>query len=187
MPAADPDDQRAARDFEQSLRYDVFSGWARQAKLDWFLALPKCIQWSRRLIDEALGPLKAAKERAKEESVRQQNNKFLHTLRLAALRQQPRDLSCLRGDATPWAGIGHRKKRCRAFRATGQAYVLHQTLVAPPAAPVFTLNCVHDVPSRPVTPPGLREASQSVATCSGSEFLAQGVVVLYSNAASTRY
>ncbi|KAG8710058.1 hypothetical protein FRC08_017682 [Ceratobasidium sp. 394] len=159
MPAADPADQQAARDFEQSLRYDVFSGRAPQAKLDWFLALPKRVRRSRRLIDEALGPLKAAEERAKEELVRRQTDEFLRNLRLTALRQQPQDLSCLRSDGAPWAGIGRRKKRCRAFRATGQAYVLHQTLATPSAAPVFTLDHAPDIPSRPATPPGLREAA----------------------------
>ncbi|KAG8685070.1 hypothetical protein FRC08_013320, partial [Ceratobasidium sp. 394] len=64
MPAANPNDQRAARDFEQLLRYDVFSGHAPQSRLDWFLALPKRVRRSWRLIDQALGPHEAAAERA---------------------------------------------------------------------------------------------------------------------------
>ncbi|KAG8682048.1 hypothetical protein FRC08_015219 [Ceratobasidium sp. 394] len=183
MPAADPADQRAARDFEQSLRYDVLSGRAPQAKLDWFSALPKRVRRSRQLIDEALGPFQAARERAKEELVQQRTEGFLRDLRLAALRQQPRDLSCLRGDGTPWAGIGRRKKRCRAFRATGQAYVLHKTLAMPSATPIFTLDRAPDIPTRPPTPPELRD---TVWNLPGLYTIAQGPATYGLNSPETR-
>ncbi|KAG8704648.1 hypothetical protein FRC09_003410 [Ceratobasidium sp. 395] len=230
MPASDPLDQQAARAFEQDLRYYVMSGRAPQSKLDWFEALPKRIRRSRRLIDEALGPVEADAIRAREELAQRRAEKFTRHLQVVAAQSQPqdssclqseamadrqgkiqhtpptnpalldiehnpwgepsnpwaesltdahdsghvsvttaqrveprpvqmRDLSCLRGDAKPWMGIGRRKKRCRAFHAIGQAYLLRRKLdPLTVAAPVFTLEQEPEVPSRPDTPPDLREA-----------------------------
>ncbi|KAG8706146.1 hypothetical protein FRC09_002551, partial [Ceratobasidium sp. 395] len=223
MPATDPLDQQAARAFEQDLRYYVMSGRAPQSKLDWFEALPKRIRRSRRLIDEALGPVEAAATRAREELAKQKAEEFTRHLQMVAARSQPRDLlclqgkaaadmqretqltpptnlalsdiehnpwaesrteardtsdvsttttqrvepcpvqprdlSCLRGNAKPWMGIGRRKKRCRAFHAIGQAYLFRRKLVPPAvAASVFTLEQEPEVQPRPDTPPDLREA-----------------------------
>ncbi|QRV85428.1 hypothetical protein RhiJN_27509 [Ceratobasidium sp. AG-Ba] len=41
MPATDPVDQCAAREYKQMLRYYVYSGRTPQSRLDWFEALPK--------------------------------------------------------------------------------------------------------------------------------------------------
>ncbi|KAG8745281.1 hypothetical protein FRC12_014583 [Ceratobasidium sp. 428] len=82
------------------------------------------------------------------------------TQRVELCPVQPRDLSCLRGDAKPWMGIGRRKKRCRAFHAIGQAYLLRRKLVPPAVvASVFTLEQEPEVLPRPDTPPDLREAA----------------------------
>ncbi|QRV88053.1 hypothetical protein RhiJN_16071 [Ceratobasidium sp. AG-Ba] len=50
MPAANPKDQRRARDPERDLRDDVLAGLAHRAMLDWFEAQPKCVQHSFKLI-----------------------------------------------------------------------------------------------------------------------------------------
>ncbi|KAF8606339.1 hypothetical protein BDV93DRAFT_506407 [Ceratobasidium sp. AG-I] len=63
MPASNPLDQAAAREFKQMLWYYVFLGPPSQAKFDWFLALPKCVQQSCALIGEVLGPYEEAWER----------------------------------------------------------------------------------------------------------------------------
>ncbi|QRV92760.1 hypothetical protein RhiJN_20778 [Ceratobasidium sp. AG-Ba] len=162
MPAADPVDQRAAREYEEMLRYYVYSGQAPQSKLDWFQGLPKRVRRSRRLIDEALGSLE-------------------RILRLAAAQAQPRDLSCLMGDGNAWHGIGRRKKRCRVFCAIGRAYVrqTHASSGHSHDAPILTVEAATppsppptpDAPTQPVTPEGLREAAFSclglLATASG--------------------
>ncbi|QRV95452.1 hypothetical protein RhiJN_23470 [Ceratobasidium sp. AG-Ba] len=181
MPAADPVDQSAAREYKQMLRYYVYSGRAPQSKLDWFQSLPKRVRRSRRLIDEALGPIEAAETRAREALAERQARELELKLRLAAARAQSRDLSCLKGDGNAWHGIGRRKKRCRVFCAIGRAYV-RQTLassgyshdapiLAVEAAAPLSLPPTPDAPTRPVTPEGLREATFSclglLATASG--------------------
>ncbi|QRV96458.1 hypothetical protein RhiJN_24476 [Ceratobasidium sp. AG-Ba] len=177
MPAADPADQSAAREYEQMLRYYVYSGRAPQSKLDWFQALPKRIRRSRRLIDEALGPIEAEETRAREALAERQARELELSLRLAAARTQPRNLSCLKGPGNAWHGIGRRKKRCRVFYTIGRAYV-RQTLSVHDA-PILTIETAAppsppptpDAPTRPMTPEGLREAAFScvglLATASG--------------------
>ncbi|QRV88076.1 hypothetical protein RhiJN_16094 [Ceratobasidium sp. AG-Ba] len=50
MPAANPKDQRRARNAERDLRDDVLAGLAHRAMLDWFEAQPKCVRHSFKLI-----------------------------------------------------------------------------------------------------------------------------------------
>ncbi|KAG8717901.1 hypothetical protein FRC09_013504 [Ceratobasidium sp. 395] len=199
MPA-DPEDQRDAREFERSLREDVLAGRTDPAQLAWFVALPKRVRRSLRLIVETAKHDKAQLlERRSTDKVSGEQGRLqlipaanpaptdiehnpwaepnpwakpradVHpaddVLAVTAVQRvepcpvQPRDLSCLRGDAKPWMGIGRRKKRCRAFHAIGQAYVLRHSL-APPAvtAPVFALEQEPEIPPRPDTPTDLREA-----------------------------
>ncbi|KAG8794301.1 hypothetical protein FRC12_024962 [Ceratobasidium sp. 428] len=84
---------------------------------------------------------------------------------------QPRDLSCLTGGGNAWAGIGRRKKRCRAFCAIGRAYVRHQSISSPSPAPVFAVDTPPHPYTRPATPPGLRE---SLYNCVGLLPIANG-------------
>ncbi|KAG8778401.1 hypothetical protein FRC12_024997 [Ceratobasidium sp. 428] len=193
MPS-DSEDQREAREFERSLREDVLAGRTDPAQLVWFVALPKRVRRSLRLIVETAkhdkarllerqSTHKALGVQGTQQPVPPSNPSLLpidfnpwaepcapetphnDTLTTAAPQcvepppVQPRDLSCLRGDAKPWTGIGRRKKRCRAFHAIGQAFVMRRKLTSPPtAAPVFTLEQEPEVPTRPDTPPDLREA-----------------------------
>ncbi|KAF8600458.1 hypothetical protein BDV93DRAFT_265858 [Ceratobasidium sp. AG-I] len=99
MPAADPLDQRAAREFKQTLRDLVSAGHASHSMLEWFSALPKRVRRSRRLIDDAWAALKAAGIKIRQ-----------HDAHERALAEQvvvrapsPRDLLSLQGDANPWA------------------------------------------------------------------------------------
>ncbi|KAF8600301.1 hypothetical protein BDV93DRAFT_511052 [Ceratobasidium sp. AG-I] len=172
MPARDPDDQAAAREFEQMLRYYVYSGRSPQSKLDWFLQLPKRVRRSRALIGEALGPFEEEQERKREARERHLAEELERTIRLQALRTQPRDLASLHIEGTrPWTGLGRRKKRCRVFELTGRAYAVRQRCSPPPAStvPVPTIpettrvSCsaqteADPVPTRPTTPEGLRVA-----------------------------
>lgn len=176
MPATDAADQADAREYEQMLRYYVYSGRAPQDKLDWFLALPKRVRRSRRLIGEALGPYDEAREREQEDQERRMAAELEETLRLAAIRACPRDLSCLTRGEAAWGGVGRRKKRCRAFRIIGKAYIRQLPPAVASLAPVFALD-VPVSPSndsstsspestppsspRPATPDGLREAAFS--------------------------
>ncbi|QRV73371.1 Retrovirus-related Pol polyprotein from transposon [Ceratobasidium sp. AG-Ba] len=191
MPAADPEDQREARDFERSLREDVAAGCAHRATLEWFERQPKRIRRSLKLIVETAKQDKAELERRNGDEIpsrsmgppktrpshrllpcpavpnpfvalrsethsetRQQN----HWDALQRPSAQPRDLSCLKGFGNPWAGIGQRKTRLRAFCATGRAYVRHQSIASFVPVPVFALEAPPNPYPRPVTPPGLREA-----------------------------
>ncbi|QRW10419.1 hypothetical protein RhiLY_09418 [Ceratobasidium sp. AG-Ba] len=169
MPAADPVDQRAARKYEQMLRYYVYSGRTPQSRLDWFEALPKRVRRSRRLIDEALGPIKAAETRAQEALAEQRARKLEESLRLAAARAQPRNLSCLKVDGKTWNSLGRRKRRCRAFASVGRAYNIRQRVAdtaqstGNPAFDTFLLHPLScHVPKRPPTPLGLRETIWNV-------------------------
>ncbi|QRW09668.1 hypothetical protein RhiLY_08667 [Ceratobasidium sp. AG-Ba] len=159
MPAADPVDQRAARE------------------LDWFEALPKRVRRSRRLIDEALGPIKAAETRAREALAEQRARELEESLRLAAARARPRDLSCLKGDGKTWNGLGRRKRRCRVFELIGRAYSTRQC-VSNAVTPTDNLRdtfLLHPsscyVPKRPPTPLGLRESIRNIP---GLIYAAQG-------------
>ncbi|QRW08203.1 hypothetical protein RhiLY_07202 [Ceratobasidium sp. AG-Ba] len=147
MPAANPIDQRAAREYEQMLRYYVYSGRTPQSRLDWFEALPKRVRRSRRLIDEALGPIKAAETRAQEALAEQRARELKESLRLAAARAQPRNLSIRR----------------RISNAVTSTENLRDTFLLHPS------SCY--VPKRLPTPPGLRETIWNVP---GLIQLAQG-------------
>ncbi|QRV80901.1 hypothetical protein RhiJN_08916 [Ceratobasidium sp. AG-Ba] len=177
MPAADPVDQRAAREYEQMLRYYVYSGRTPQSRLDWFEALPKRVRRSRRLIDEALGPIEAAETRAREALAEQRARELEESLRLAAARAQPRDLSCLKGNGKTWNGLGRRKRRCRAFDSVGRAYSIRWRISNAVTSTENLRNTflLHPsscyVPKRSPTPPGLRETIWNVP---GLIQLAQG-------------
>ncbi|QRV82785.1 hypothetical protein RhiJN_10800 [Ceratobasidium sp. AG-Ba] len=178
MPAADPVDQHAAREYEQTLRYYVYSGRTPQSRLDWFEALPKRVRRSRRLIDEALGPIEAAETRAREALAEQLARELEKSLRLATARAQPRDLSCLKVDGKTWNGLGRRKRRCRAFASVGRAYNIRQRVADTAQStgnPAFDTFLLHPsschVPKRPPTPLGLRETIWNVP---GLVYVAQG-------------
>ncbi|KAG9091649.1 hypothetical protein FS749_016371, partial [Ceratobasidium sp. UAMH 11750] len=100
--------------------------------------------------------------------------------RLARAKTQPRNLECLRApDPAAWNGLGRRKRRSRAFEEIGHAFNTRQRLagIPPPvqSTPV-DIQTLHTsppaVPSRPATPPGLREA---VFGCVGLLASASGV------------
>ncbi|KAG8725301.1 hypothetical protein FRC09_003138 [Ceratobasidium sp. 395] len=63
MPSPDPDDQRDAREFERSLREDVLAGRADPTLLECFVALPKRVRRSLKLIVESAKRDQAALER----------------------------------------------------------------------------------------------------------------------------
>ncbi|KAG8713486.1 hypothetical protein FRC09_018660 [Ceratobasidium sp. 395] len=213
MPSADPDDQRDAREFERSMREDVAAGRADSAQLAWFVALPKRVRRSLKLIVQAAKRDKAELERrstnkapgeqggpqltlpAKPSLSDIEHNPWAESNPWAepytpARRDdpsvttvhctgpplvQPRDLSCLTSGGSAWAGIGRRKKRCRAFCAIGRAYVRHQSILSPspsPApVPVFAVDVPPDPYTRPATPPGLREL---LYNCAGLIPIANG-------------
>ncbi|QRV75805.1 hypothetical protein RhiJN_03820 [Ceratobasidium sp. AG-Ba] len=187
MPAADPEDQREAREFERSLRKDVAAGRAYRATLEWFEAQPKRVRRSLRLIVETAKRDKAELERRMADEDPRQQCRLRTPLQISPPLQYnvepnpwaahcpetrqiectavtrpvqlpPRDLSCLKSDGNPWGGIGRRKKRFRAFCAIGRAYIRHQSITSPSPAPVFTLESSSFWPTRPATPLGLREA-----------------------------
>ncbi|KAG9079951.1 hypothetical protein FRC06_007263 [Ceratobasidium sp. 370] len=78
-----------------------------------------------------------------------------------------------------WNGLGRRKKRCRTFESVGRAFNTRQrvaeTTHTPKSAPV-DVQALHTslpaAPTRPPTPPGLREA---VFSCVGLLASASGV------------
>ncbi|KAG8774241.1 hypothetical protein FRC12_002096 [Ceratobasidium sp. 428] len=78
MPA-DPEDQRDAREFERSLREDVLAGRADPAQLAWFVALPKRVRRSLRLIVETAKHDKAQllKRRSTDKAPRVQDTQQL--------------------------------------------------------------------------------------------------------------
>ncbi|KAG8718859.1 hypothetical protein FRC08_004229 [Ceratobasidium sp. 394] len=180
MPAVDPEDQQATRAIETALWDAVNSHERPPIKLEWFMALPKCTRRSAELIVTAqaeafvlLDHLRAAwtKARLAEQEWKEQ---------LERARAQPRDLECLRApDPVAWNGLGRRKKRCRSFEAVGRASNTRQraTSTIPPTQPApVDVQALHqssvDVPTRPATPPGLREAAFS---CVGLLASASGV------------
>ncbi|QRV74418.1 hypothetical protein RhiJN_02432 [Ceratobasidium sp. AG-Ba] len=200
MPAADPEDQHAAREFKRTLREDVLAGRAPRAELDWFEAQPKRVRRSLKWIVETAKRDKALLEQRTagdgsscpppspmhvlstipppptlEDNPWAEHRPVRHPgVRRTALepvRLQPRDLSCLKGDGNAWAGIGRWKRRCRKFCAIGRTYVRHQSIVSSPPVPVFALDAPPCCHSRPATPPGLREA---LFGCIGLSRIADG-------------
>ncbi|CCO34238.1 hypothetical protein BN14_08332 [Rhizoctonia solani AG-1 IB] len=168
MPAADPEDQQAARAIESTLRDAVKRAEQPPVELEWFMALPKRIRRSAQLIKAAQVESGVLLEHVRTEWNRSRKIEQDREDQLARARTQPRDLECLRApDPTAWHGLGRRKKRSRAFEMTGRAYNTRQKLLdaAPSATPddVFLLHpssCY--VPKRSPTPLGLRDSMRNV-------------------------
>ncbi|KAG9124065.1 hypothetical protein FRC07_012986 [Ceratobasidium sp. 392] len=136
MPAADPDDQLAARTLEAELRDAVVRRERPQIELDWFVALPKRIRRSARLLEAAQAEAKVLLDHVRAAWDRLQRVEREREERLGQARTRPRDLECLRApDPTAWNGLGRRKRRCRAFDAIGHAYTARQRASAPPSPP----------------------------------------------------
>ncbi|KAG9127561.1 hypothetical protein FRC07_012306 [Ceratobasidium sp. 392] len=163
MPAEDPSDQQAARTIEFALREAVTRPKRLPIELEWFAALPKRIRRSGRLLEAAL-----AKSHVLLDHVR-----AAWTKACTANREQ-----CLRApDPAAWNGLGRRKNRCRAFDAVGRAFTTGQRLSQPEVpgeprtVPLLSVERVPspapspsppptpDIPTRPSTPEGLREAA----------------------------
>ncbi|KAG8724584.1 hypothetical protein FRC09_016913 [Ceratobasidium sp. 395] len=164
MPA-DPENQRDAREFEHSLHEDVLAGRTDPAHLRLIVETAKHDKAPRvqdtRHLEPPTGPsLLDIEQNPWAKPCRPARRDDAAVTRLDWRKVEPRDLSCLRGDARPCMGIGRRKKRCRAFHAIGPAYVLHRSLALPAAtASVFTVESELEAPTPPDTPPDLREAS----------------------------
>ncbi|QRW15394.1 hypothetical protein RhiLY_14393 [Ceratobasidium sp. AG-Ba] len=184
MPAANPEDQRQAREFERDLRNDVLAGLAHRATLNWFEAQPKRVRRSLKLIIKTAKRDKASLEEhvagdpsscpprlpthalsttpprpTLEDNPWAEHRPVMHCQPARKpIQPQSRDLSCLKGDGNAWAGIGRRKRRCRKFCAIGRTYVRHQSITSTPPVPVFALDEPARYHTRPATPPGLREA-----------------------------
>jgi hypothetical protein len=125
MPAADPEDQQAARAIEASLREAVKQLERPPIELDWFMALPKRVRRSGKLLEAAQVEARVLLEHGRHTWAKERKAEVAREARLAELRAQPRDLGCLRSPGSPggaWQGIGRRKKRCRAFNAVGRAF-----------------------------------------------------------------
>ncbi|QRV80900.1 hypothetical protein RhiJN_08915 [Ceratobasidium sp. AG-Ba] len=185
MPAADPEDQCAARDFERSLREDVVAGRALRATLDWFESQPKRVRRSLRLIVETAKRDKAELERRNGDEIPSRSMgppKTRPSHRPLPSPAVPDPFVALRSEThsktrqhNHWdalqPGIGRRKTRLRAFCATGRAYVRHQSIASFVPVPVFALEAPPNPYPRPVTPPGLREA---LFGCIGLPRIAEG-------------
>ncbi|QRW00908.1 hypothetical protein RhiJN_28926 [Ceratobasidium sp. AG-Ba] len=207
MPAADPEDQCRAREFERDLRNDVLAGLAHRAMLDWFEAQPKRVRRCLKLIVETAKRDKATLQRRiasdgppclphappplpsivprppvlEEDPQAERRRDPPQSAPLTVLSPNqlpPRDLSCLKGTGNAWAGIGRRKRRCREFCAIGRTYVRHQSIVSSPPVPVFSLDIPPRCCTRPATPPGLREA---LFGCIGLPRIADGPATYGSN------
>ncbi|QRV95314.1 hypothetical protein RhiJN_23332 [Ceratobasidium sp. AG-Ba] len=164
------EDQRDARAFERSLREDVLAGQTDRSQLDWFVALPKRVRRSLRLIVKtAKRDFARPEQRSTHQPPRHERSDPQPTRptlsppprssnqALRPVLTAPRDLSCLKGNGTAWNGIGRRKKRFRTFQAIGRAYVRRQAISEPPTAPIQLVETLPALPTRPITPPGLWE------------------------------
>ncbi|QRV95022.1 hypothetical protein RhiJN_23040 [Ceratobasidium sp. AG-Ba] len=162
MPAADPADQQAARVIESTLRDAVQRSERPPIELVWFLALPKRIRRSGRLLEAAQAEAKVLVDRLRADWDRERQCEQEREARLTKAKAMPRDLECLRApDPKAWNGLGRRKTRCRKFEGIGRLYTARQraaTSILPPQ-PVESLESEsHLPPTRPPTPPGLRIA-----------------------------
>ncbi|KAG8709590.1 hypothetical protein FRC08_018252 [Ceratobasidium sp. 394] len=170
MPAVDPADQQAARVIESSLRETVARRERPPVELDWFLALPKRVRRSGKLVEAALADAQVLLEHVRTAWTKAASGEREREERLARAKAQPRDLECLRApDPAAWNGLGRRKKRCRAFEVVGRAYnTRHRASAAAPEpqSPFVDLHLLHPascyVPKRPSTPPGLRDAVRNI-------------------------
>ncbi|QRV80836.1 hypothetical protein RhiJN_08851 [Ceratobasidium sp. AG-Ba] len=192
MPAADPVDQEAARTLESALRAAVHRREQPPVELRWFLALPKRIRRSGRLLDAAVAESLVLLQYIRADWDQAQLAEQERKQRLARAKALLRDLECLRApDPKAWNGLGRRKNRCRTFKAIGRAYTARQrtspplpsspTSKQPPVvaclsvdveSPSSPLLGMPDAPTRPPTPEGLREAAFS---CVGLLASASGV------------
>ncbi|QRW07927.1 hypothetical protein RhiLY_06926 [Ceratobasidium sp. AG-Ba] len=197
MPAADPADQEAARTLESALRAAVQRREWSPVELRWFMALPKRIRRSRRLLDAAVAESLVLLEYVRADWDRAELAEQERQQRLTRAKAMPRDIECLRApDPKAWNGLRRRKNRCRTFDAIGRAYTARQrtspTLPSLPSSeqpPVVACLSVDasspslpllapDAPTRPPTPEGLREAAFS---CVGLLASASGVNVYGQN------
>ncbi|QRV88124.1 hypothetical protein RhiJN_16142 [Ceratobasidium sp. AG-Ba] len=191
MPAADPADQEAARTIESALRAAVQAQERSPVELRWFMALPKRIRRSGRLLNAAMAESLVLLEYVRANWDRARVAEQEREQRLARAKALPRDIECLRApDPKAWNGLGRRKNRCRTFETIGRAYTTRQrtspTLPSPPSSkqpPIVACLSVDvdspsspllapDVPTRPPTPDGLRAAAFS---CVGLLASASGV------------
>ncbi|KAG9073644.1 hypothetical protein FS749_014838 [Ceratobasidium sp. UAMH 11750] len=167
MPAEDPADQQAARDFESSLREAVAQLERPPIELNWFSALPKRVRRSARLLKVAEADARVLLEHVRADWVKTRQAEREQAERLARAKALPRDLECLRApDPAAWNGLGRRKKRCRAFEGVGRAFNTRQRAAGTTSPAQQTLVDIQTVqtspltvPDRPPTPPGLREAA----------------------------
>ncbi|KAG9121023.1 hypothetical protein FRC07_003193 [Ceratobasidium sp. 392] len=138
MPAADPDDQLAARTLEAELRNAVARRERPQIEVDWFVALPKRIRRSARLLEAAQAEAKVLLDHVRAAWDRLERVEREREERLERAKAQPRSLECLRApDAAAWNGLGRRKRRCRAFDAIGHAFATRRRVSdAVPAPPI---------------------------------------------------
>lgn len=173
MPATDAADQQAARALETRLRDAVVLRERPPVELEWFKALPKRIRRSARLRESAQLEAKTLLDFARDSWARYCRAEREREERLERAKSTPRDLECLRSpDPVAWSGLGRRKKRCRAFNTVGRAFTARHRSTAPAAATlpvpvpqstVVDIFSLHLAPTRPSTPPGVREALYNTA------------------------
>ncbi|KAG8725962.1 hypothetical protein FRC12_023843 [Ceratobasidium sp. 428] len=174
MPATDPADQSAARELESVLRIAVERRERPPVELSWFLALPKRIRRSGKLLETALAESRVLLECVRADWTRTQQADREREERLVRAKALPRDLDCLRApDPQAWNGLGRRKKRCRVFDAVGRAFTTRQQIASPPVPvrAVQHLDTLPDVPARPPTPPNLRTNIWNIPGLLGSATL----------------
>ncbi|KAG8735856.1 hypothetical protein FRC11_002970, partial [Ceratobasidium sp. 423] len=171
MPATDLEDQQAARTIESALKGAVKRLERPPVELEWFMALPKRIRRSGRLLEAAQSEARVLLDHARETWTKDRQREAAREARLAELRSQPRNLDCLKSpdsSGSAWQGVGRRKRRSRKFEAIGKAFTARQVTAPIPAAPqplpgdVYDIHALRStqtrVPKRPDTPEGLREA-----------------------------
>ncbi|KAG8682111.1 hypothetical protein FRC11_000238, partial [Ceratobasidium sp. 423] len=171
MPAADSEDQQAARALELALKDAVKRLERPPVELEWFLALPKRIRRSGRLLEAAQSDARVLLDHARETWTKDRQREASREARLAELRSQPRNLDCLKApdsSGSTWQGIGRRKRRSRKFEAIGRAFTVRQAMAPttsvspPPPGDVYDIHALKPtqahLPKRLNTPDGLREA-----------------------------
>ncbi|KAG8794410.1 hypothetical protein FRC12_024648 [Ceratobasidium sp. 428] len=175
MPATDPADQCAARKLESALRSAIERRERPPVELAWFLALPKRIRRSGKLLETALAESRVLLECVLADWTRTQQADRQRVERLEQAKALPRDLDCLRApDPKAWNGLGRRKKHCRTFEAVGRAFVSRQRVPEPIQVPqpIQLLDPVlSPVPARPPTPPGLCTTIWNIPRLLGSATL----------------
>ncbi|KAG9127274.1 hypothetical protein FRC07_015086 [Ceratobasidium sp. 392] len=173
MPATDPADQQAARTIENAIREAVDRCERPPIELKWLWALPKRIRRSARLLEAAQSKLQVLLEHIRADWTRVQVAEREQEARLAQVKAQPRDLNSF--DAVGKAYNTRRQVSRRApapSTAPVDVQTLQSTSRALPSHPSTTLNLQHtflspsstetSIPSPVATPPGLREAAESL-------------------------